>query len=62
MKVLTTKEAAKRLGLTPGRINQLIRAGHIKATRFGSSYQITEADLLAAKWNKKPGPKGQFDE
>lgn len=62
MKQLTTKEAAKRLGLTRARIVQLIRAGSIKAVRFGQAYQIKESDLLTATWNKKPGPKGRFDE
>ena len=61
MKQLTTSEAAKRLGLSRVRITQLIKAGVIKATRFGQVYQIKEADLLAATWNKKPGPKGKFD-
>jgi excisionase family DNA binding protein len=62
MKQLTTREAAKRLGLTRARINQLIRSGYIKAKRFGQVYQIAEEDLAAAKWNRKPGPKGPFDE
>ena len=56
---LTTQQAADRLGLSRGRIIQLIDKGVIKATKFGGVYQIDEADLKRAVWDTKPGPKGR---
>ena len=56
--MLTVKEAAKRLGLTPGRIYQLINRGIIPASRFGNAWTIQEQDLNRAKWNRVRGLKG----
>jgi len=55
--MLTTKEAAEKLDLSPGRIHQLIKSGHIKATKKGRMYIIQENDLNKASWNRKPGPQ-----
>lgn len=55
--MLTIKQAAKKLNLSPIRIYQLIRQGHIKAQKYGPVYLIQEDDLKAAKWNRKPGPQ-----
>ena len=55
--MLTTKEAAEKLDLSPGRIHQLIKAGYIKATKYAGVYLIQEKDLDKASWNRKPGPK-----
>jgi len=57
MKILTIKQAADKLGLTPGRIHQLIKAGKIKASKFGSVWAIQETDLDNARWNRIPGKK-----
>jgi excisionase family DNA binding protein len=47
--VLTTKQAAERLGISESRIRQYIAAGKLKATAFGRSHQITERDLAKFK-------------
>lgn len=52
--LLTTSQAAERLGLTRWRINALIRDGRLKATRLGQIFVIEEHDLKAVE-NRKPG-------
>lgn len=57
--VITTEEAAKRLGVSVDRVQALIRAGRLPAARFGKAYAINEADLDLVK-NRKPGrPKSR---
>lgn len=51
---LTTAEAAKKLGVTPRRVLQLIRTGRLPAQRFGPTYMIDPKDLALVK-NRKPG-------
>ena len=55
--MLTIKQVAERLNLSPGRIHQLIKAGHIEAQKYGPVFLIKEEDLKTANWNRKPGPK-----
>lgn len=55
--MLTIKQAAKKLDLSPIRVYQLIKQGHIKAEKYGPVFLIQENDLKAARWNRKPGPK-----
>lgn len=55
--MLTIKEAANELDLSPGRIHQLIHEGKIKAKKYGPVYLIKKEDLKSATWNRKPGPK-----
>lgn len=43
--LLTTTEAATALGVTPRRVQALIKAGRLPATRFGKSFAIKPADL-----------------
>jgi excisionase family DNA binding protein len=54
MKTLTTQEAAERLGVTVRRVNDLITAGRLPATRFGRAYMIKESDLKHVE-NRSPG-------
>ena len=42
---VTASEAAKRLGVTPGRVSQLISAGKLKASRAGSTTFVTERSI-----------------
>lgn len=42
---ITVTEAATRLGVTPRRVQALIAAGKLPATRFGSAWQIDPRDL-----------------
>ena len=54
MNLLTTKEAAERLGITVARIHALIRDERLPAEKFGRDYVIKEKDLkLVAE--RKPG-------
>lgn len=49
----TTQEAAEALGITEGRVRQLIAAGVIPAERFGAhAWVITETGLRAARERK----------
>src|ERR1700730_15643091 len=42
---LTTLEAAEKLGVTPGRVRQMIVDGQLPATKFGRDNFIRETDL-----------------
>ena len=54
MKVISTTEAAKRLGVTANRVRALIDAKRLKATKFGNVWMIDPKDLEAVK-SRKPG-------
>ena len=43
--MLTVSIAASRLGITPGRVRQLIASGRLKATRVGRDWLIDADDL-----------------
>lgn len=43
--LLTTSEAAEQLGVTSGRVRQLILAGRLPATKVGRDLFIKESDL-----------------
>lgn len=47
--MLTTKEAADQLGITPRRVNSLIEAGMLKAQKFGRAWMVDEASVRARK-------------
>ena len=58
--VLTTTQAAERLGVTPRRVAALITAGRLPANQFGGSWMIQEADLALVaerKVGRPPKPK-----
>lgn len=60
MNLLSTKEAAEKLGISSIRVRQLIQEGKIEATRVGRDYVINEADLANIKTYGKAGrPKKQ---
>jgi len=52
--ILTTAEAAERLGVTPRRLRALIKAGKLPAEKFGAAYMINEKDLKLVR-DRKPG-------
>jgi excisionase family DNA binding protein len=54
MKIITTVEAAKRLGVTPSRVRALIEAKRLKAFKYGREWLIDPKDLAAVK-NRKVG-------
>lgn len=55
MKLLTTKEVAKKLGVSVRRIRALITEGKIKAHQLGREYAIEESALEAVKTYGKSG-------
>jgi excisionase family DNA binding protein len=61
-KLLTTAEAAERLGITKRRVNALIAAGRLKASRIGQINIINENDLKSVA-DRKPGkpPKAKAE-
>lgn len=60
MKLLSTAEAAAALGLTIGRVQQLIWSGRLPAQMVGNRYIIKESDLKFVrdiKRGRPPRPK-----
>lgn len=54
VKLLTTDQAAERLGVTRSRVHALIQAGRLPAEKFGPVYMIKESDLKLVE-NRKVG-------
>jgi excisionase family DNA binding protein len=57
MKIITTVEAARRLGVTPNRVRALIQAKRLKAFKFGREWLIDPKDLDAVKDRKVGRPR-----
>ena len=57
MKIITTTEAAKRLGVTPTRVRALIEAKRLKAFKYGREWLSDPKDLDAVKVRKVGRPK-----
>ncbi|HZG52066.1 MAG TPA: helix-turn-helix domain-containing protein [Pyrinomonadaceae bacterium] len=62
MKLLTTKEAAERLGVTVTRVQQLIGEGKLPAEKMGRDYFIKEDDLKLVADRKRGRPRKTQDE
>jgi excisionase family DNA binding protein len=45
MRMLTTNEAAERLGLSVRRVNDFIQDGRLPAQKFGRAHMISERDV-----------------
>ena len=60
MKLLTTQEAAEKLGVTSTRIRAMILSGRLPAEKFGHVHMIKEEDLALVA-DRKPGrpPKSE---
>ncbi|HEV7906386.1 MAG TPA: helix-turn-helix domain-containing protein [Pyrinomonadaceae bacterium] len=56
MKLLTTKQTAERLGVSIGRIHQLINEGRLPAEKLGRDYVIQEEDLKLVEGRKVGRP------
>ena len=52
---ITTKEASERLGISVGRIRQMVIAGDLPAEKFGRDLMIRVDDLSKVKVYGKPG-------
>jgi excisionase family DNA binding protein len=57
--LLTTEEVAKKLGITRGRVIQLIHEKVIPyiPNKFSSAYQIEESDLESIDWKPRQRKK-----
>ena len=55
MKLISTDEAAERLGISGRRIRQLIDEGKLPAQYVGGGYVIEESALDSVKVYGKPG-------
>jgi excisionase family DNA binding protein len=49
MRIISTAEAARRLGVTPNRVRALIDAKRLKAIKVGREWLIDPKDLAAVK-------------
>lgn len=47
--ILTSAQAAEKLGVTPDYIRRLIMDGKIKAVKFGNSWTMTAKDISHIK-------------
>lgn len=54
MAIITSKQAATRLGVTPRRVGALIAAGRLPATKLGRDWLIAE-EALALVAERCPG-------
>ncbi len=60
MTLITTAEAAARLGVHRTRVNVLIKEGRLPAQRYGRAYLIDEKDLkLVEERTVGRPPKGE---
>ena len=57
MKIISTAEAARRLGVTPNRVRALIQAKRLKAFKYGREWLIDPKDLDALKDRKVGRPR-----
>jgi excisionase family DNA binding protein len=54
--LLTTQQAAERLGLTDSRVRQLVLEGRLPAQKFGHLHMIREGDLSLVSHIKRGRP------
>jgi len=57
MKIISTAEAAKRLGVTQSRVQKMIAAKRLKAIKVGREWLIDPKDLDAVKERKVGRPR-----
>jgi excisionase family DNA binding protein len=57
MRIISTAEAARRLGVTANRVRALIDAKRLKAIKVGREWLIDPKDLDAVKNRKTGRPK-----
>jgi excisionase family DNA binding protein len=57
MALLTTKEAAELLGVTPRRVTAMIQSEQLPAEKFGRDYLIQERDLKQVADRKVGRPR-----
>ncbi|MBX7056051.1 MAG: helix-turn-helix domain-containing protein [Pyrinomonadaceae bacterium] len=57
-KLLSVADTAQRLGISRGRVAQLIAAGRLPAVKVGRVFVINESDLKALENRKSGRPRG----
>ena len=57
MRIISTAEAAKRLGVTTNRVRAMIEAKRLKAIKVGREWLIDPKDLEAVKERKVGRPR-----
>jgi excisionase family DNA binding protein len=57
MKIISTTEAARRLGVTANRVRVLIRTKRLKAIKVGHEWLIDPKDLDAVRERKVGRPR-----
>jgi excisionase family DNA binding protein len=60
MKLITTKDAAEKLGVSQLRVQQLIWSKRLPAQKIGRDYMIQEGDLKLVA-DRKPGRPRKAD-
>jgi excisionase family DNA binding protein len=55
MKLLTTSEAAQKLGISERRVRQLINEGKLEAHKLGRDYAVEESVIESVKTYGKAG-------
>ncbi|RYG38679.1 DNA-binding protein [bacterium] len=55
-KPLTVADVAATLGVTPRRVNAMITAGRLVATKFGDVWMINPSDVEAVRVRKAGNP------
>lgn len=60
MKLLSTSEAAEKLGISERRVRQLINEGKLNAHKLGRDYAIEESVLESVKTYGKAGRPKQI--
>ncbi len=56
--LLTTKEVSEKLGVSVGRVRQMVADGQLPATKIGRDNFIKETDLKLVKDRRVGRPKG----
>ena len=54
---VTTKEAARILGVTDGRVRQMILKGQLRAQKFGRALTLSRSDVETLRGRKAGRPK-----
>lgn len=54
---MTTNQAAEYLGMTRPRVQQLIKAGALKAEKFGRDYRLTKREVQ--QWKEEAAQRNQ---
>lgn len=62
MAILTTAQAAERLGVSVRRVQQLVKDGRLPAGQFGGALMIKEEDLQLVENRKAGRPRKAQDD